>query len=862
MSAPGATARPTLPTLAELATLGSEEALHRLDSDARGLTAEEARRRLALHGENRVATEARRSLAWQLLRQFLSPLPLLLLGIAVVADLTGEARGAVVIGVMVVLSVVLSFVQEARASRAAERLRAMVHVTATVLRREGEVTRREEIPLAQVVPGDVVQLSAGDLVPADLRLIAARDLFLNEAALTGESLPVEKHAQAVAAGSAPANLCYLGSHVLSGAGTGLVVDTGAASRFGAVAHSIVGERPPTAFALGVRHFVWLIMRFMAVMVPLVFVINGLARGDWFEAFLFALAVAVGLAPEMLPMIVTVNLAKGALALSRKQVIVRRLDAIQNLGAIDVLCTDKTGTLTQDRVLLQHHVDLADEESERVLELATLNSLHQTGLRNLLDVAVIDHATACAVLERARAYAKVDEIPFDFARRRMSVIVRRGGETPLLVCKGAVQELLAACESVETPGGAVPLTSERLAQLRALAQRYAEDGFRVIAVASRPAPPRAEPYGVADERGLSLAGFVAFLDPPKDSAGAAITALRRLGVAVKVLTGDSEVVARKVCHEVGLDAGAMLVGSELEALDDAALGEAAERAVLFARLAPEHKARVIRVLRARGRVVGFLGDGINDGPALRAADVGISVDSAVDIAKESADIILLEKSLTVLARGVREGRRVFANILKYLRITASSNFGNMLSVLGASAFLPFLPMLPVQVLLNNFAYDVGQTAVATDRVDPAFLEHPRRWDVGAIGRAMVVLGPVSSLFDYLTFGALWWLFDAGRHPALFQTGWFVESLLSQTLVVHVLRTAGLPFVESRPSNALLLATGAICATAIALPYSPLAGPLGLVALPAAYWPVVAVIVGTYLLSAQLAKRALVRHAHLA
>jgi Mg2+-importing ATPase len=901
--APAAPASPALALLHEVAALSPAAALARMDSSAAGLPAPEALARLARVGPNEVATDITVAPLKRLAELVLSPLTLLLLGLAVLTDLTGEPGGAVVIGIMVLLSVLLSFAQEVRSGKAAEKLRAMVHTTATVLRQEaspaasaavGTDARRNaqtrapaqvEIPLAQVVPGDVVTLSAGDMIPADLRLLDAKDLFVNEAALTGESLPVEKFAHATAPGTqAPAaaaldlpNVCFMGSNVVSGSARGVVLATGGATYFGAIAGTLVRARVPTAFDQGINRFIWLVLRFMLVMVPLVFMVNGLTKGDWLVAFLFAVSVAVGLAPEMLPMIVTINLAKGALAMARARLIVKRLNSIQNFGAMDVLCTDKTGTLTQDRVILQKHVDIDGRDSDRVLQYGYLNSHHQSGLKNLLDVAVLEHVPEPAARQLRSRYAKVDEVPFDFQRRRMSVVVACEPEHHILICKGAVEEVFSVCTAVERGGVPVPLDPAEIVGLQRGVRALNEDGFRVLAVAASTRPAQHAPYGRADERDLTLLGYVAFLDPPKESAAAALRALHARGVQVKVLTGDNEVVARKVCRDVGLDLGPepardarretapdagpsaagsaepaaardrgrVMLGAEVDALDDAALAARVADTVLFAKLAPEQKARVIAALHARGHVVGFLGDGINDGPALRAADVGISVDTAVDIAKESADIILLEKDLRVLEAGVAEGRRVFGNILKYIRMGASSNFGNMLSVLGASAFLPFLPMAPVQVLLNNLLYDLSQTAAATDRVDASFVRAPRRWDIGSIGRFMLFLGPVSSLFDYLTFFVLIRFFGGWTDERLFQTGWFVESLLSQTLVVHVLRTAGLPFVDSAPSWPLAFATVAICATGLWLPYSPFAAELGFVPLPGAFLAALAGLLIVYL-----------------
>jgi Mg2+-importing ATPase len=607
----------------------------------------------------------------------------------------------------------------------------------------------------------------------------------------------------------------------------------------------------------VNRFIWLIIRFMLVMVPLVFVINGLTKGNWMEAFLFALAVAVGLTPEMLPMIVTINLGKGALVMSRKKVIVKRLNSIQNFGAMDILCTDKTGTLTQDRVILEKHVDIFGEESEHVLQYAYLNSYYQSGLKNLLDVAVLKHVEVHEALSVPEHFTKVDEIPFDFQRRRMSVVVEKDRAAHILICKGAVEEIFSVCARAERRGETVALEPGHFEDLQGVIRDLNEDGFRVIAVAHKEVPVRSEPFGVADESDLVLTGYIAFLDPPKESAAEAIRVLGRHGVQVKVLTGDNEIVTRKVCRDVGLEIGQVVLGSEVEAMNDDALAGVAERSTVFAKLSPGQKAKIIRALHRRGHVVGFLGDGINDGPALKAADVGISVDTAVDVAKESADIILLEKNLLVLQEGVVEGRKVFGNIVKYIKMGASSNFGNMFSVVGASAFLPFLPMAPVQILLNNLLYDFSQTSVATDNIDPEYLEQPRKWDIGNIGRFMLFIGPISSVFDYLTYFVMLYLLDAWDNASLFQTGWFVESLLSQTLIVHVIRTGKIPFFQSQASLPLMVTSLSICVIGMWLPFSTFAPALGFTALPHGYWLALAPMLLAYLTLTQFMKAWLIK-----
>jgi Mg2+-importing ATPase len=820
-----------------------------------GLSPEAVGQRLSEYGSNTVVHEKAARWWLYLLHAFNNAFILLLLALAAVAALTRDFEAAVIIAVMVLISGVLRFAQEYRSGKAAEALKRMVQTTATVSR--GGV--KMEVAVDELVPGDIVHLSAGDMIPADVRLLSAKDLFVSQSALTGESLPIEKFAngntpQATSLLDHP-KLCFMGTNVVSGTGMGVVVETGARTQLGALARQVTGRRVETEFDRGISRVSRLLIRFTLVMVPIVFFINGFTKGNWTEAFFFALSVAVGLTPEMLPMIVTANLARGAVNMSRKSVIVKRLHSIQNFGAMDVLCSDKTGTLTQDRVILERHLDVLGRDSEKVLQLAYLNSYYQTGLKNLLDIAILQHAELEQGLHVATNYRLVDEIPFDFERRRMSVIVETEKREELLIVKGAVEEVLRACASIEIERQARPLEDSDLQQARVLAHDLNEQGFRVLGVAFRRFPLGKNSYSIADESELVLAGFMAFLDPPKESAAPALRALKEHGVAVKILTGDNEVVTRRVCAEVGIDAGHILMGHEIEVLDDAALSAAAAEATVFAKVSPAQKARIIQALQTRGHVVGFLGDGINDAPALRQADIGISVNSAVDIAKESADLILLEKSLMVLEEGVLEGRRTFGNILKYIRMGTSSNFGNMFSVLGASAWLPFLPMQPVQLLVQNLLYDFSQIGIPFDEVDPEYLKKPRRWDVSAIARFMLFFGPVSSVFDYATFLLMWFVFQANSPDtqSLFQSAWFVEGLLSQTLIVHIIRTRRIPFLQSLASSALLSTTGLVVATGLAIPFTRLGASLGMRPLPASYFPWLLLILICYCLLAQMVKR---------
>ena len=855
--------------------------LQQLDTSSRGLSPEQVRQRQLRHGPNEVAHEKPLP-AWKhLWHCYRNPFNLLLTLLAVVSYVTEDEKATIVIASMVLLSTLLRFVQEGRSRRAAARLQALVSNRVTVRRKTdapaadfrdsggGHDTSLSELPMRELVPGDIVALSAGDMIPADCRLLSAKDLFVSQAAMTGESLPVEKDARLLAALQAgqlleAGNLLFMGTNVVSGSAMAVVVATGNQSYFGTLAARITHQdRTATAFEQGVNSVSWLLIRFAAVMVPVVLFINGYTKGDWGEAFLFALSVAVGLTPEMLPMIVTSTLAKGAVVLSRQKVMVKRLDAIQNFGAMDVLCTDKTGTLTQDRIALERHTDVQGRPSDEVLQFAYLNSYYQTGLKNLLDRAVLEHVELHTRLHVNENYRKVDEIPFDFQRRRMSVVVAERNHHHELICKGAVEEVLQVCTHIRDSGRdgdtLLPLTPERREQVRAVTEGLNSEGLRVVAVAMKEVPPDKNTYGIADEAELTLIGYVAFLDPPKESTQAAIAALLQHGVAVKVLTGDNELVARKVCRDVGLQVDEAIVGNDIEAMDEAQLRRCVESHLLFARLTPLHKERIVRALRANGHVTGFMGDGINDAPALRAADIGISVDSGVDIAREAADIILLEKSLMVLEQGVLEGRRTFSNMLKYIRMTASSNFGNVFSVLIASAFIPFLPMLPMQLLMQNLLYDLSQIAIPFDNVDEEMVARPLRWDPQDLGRFMLFFGPISSLFDVLTFALMWFVFHASTvaEQSLFQSGWFVVGLLTQTLIVHMIRTPKIPFVQSRASWPLLAATAAIMAIGIFLPMGPLAGHFKLQTLPLGYFPWLIVILLAYAVLTTLLKRVYIR-----
>jgi Mg2+-importing ATPase len=840
--------------LMESARMDAAAVLEKLNTTQNGLNSEEVDVRIDQYGLNEVAKEKRQTWLMRLMDNVKNPLVILLTVLGLVSYLTGDLPGTVVILIMVLLGIVLRYIQESRADSAAERLKEMVSTTATVVR-DG---KRIEIPLKELVPGDIVLLSAGDMVPGDVRLISTKDLFLNQAALTGESMPVEKLPAALTDEKLNplemSNIGFLGTNVESGTGQAVVIQTGSGTYFGSLAGSIVGQRQLTSFDKGVNSFTWLMIGFMVVMVPLVFLFNGLSKHNWVEAFLFALAVAVGLTPEMLPMIVTVNLSKGALSMSKKKVIVKRLNSIQNFGAMDVLCTDKTGTITEGRIVLEKYLDVKNNTSERVLHYGYMNSYYQTGLKNLMDEAILNHVNLNDDLQVDELYRKIDELPFDFQRRRMSVIVENNQNQHILICKGAVEEIMQLSTHVEVGGEVLEVLPEHDEHRRQRIKQLNSEGFRVIAVAYRifPGDNDTPHYTIADESNLTLLGYMAFLDPPKESASEALNQLHFHNVGVKILTGDNDIVTAHICRQVGLPVDNILLGPDIEQMDDAHLAEAAETIAVFAKLSPAHKERIIRALQGKGHVVGFMGDGINDAPALKTADVGISVNSAVDIAKESSDIILLENSLLVLEEGVIEGRKVFGNIIKYIKMAASSNFGNMFSVLGASLFLPFLPMQPIQVLTNNLLYDFSQTAIPTDEVDHDWLARPRKWEIGSLRRFIVFIGPISSIFDYMTYFIMLYVFNCWNNPTLFQTGWFVESLFTQTLIIHVIRTNKIPFLQSRASNSLILTSIIIVAVGAWLTISPLAGTLGFVALPKLYWPLLAGMLLAYIVLTQLVK----------
>jgi len=886
------------------ATHPIQETLGYLNTTLCGLEPGKVEENRSEYGSNKVTREKKKTLPQRLAGAFINPFTAILFCLALVSSFTDmifphfslfgcvpkdfDCLTVVIILTMVFLSGTLRFVQESRSGNAAEKLLAMITTTCTVTRKGQEMA---EIPLDEVVVGDIVHLSAGDMLPADVRILDAKDLFVSQASLTGESEPIEKIPMVNETRDAITdytNIAFMGSNVISGSASAVVVTVGDHTLFGSMASEVAHEAVETSFSKGVNAVSWVLIRFMLVMVPLVFVANGITKGDWLSAFLFGISIAVGLTPEMLPMIVTTCLAKGAVSMSKKQTIVKNLNSIQNFGAIDILCTDKTGTLTQDKVVLEYHLNVNGEDDLRVLRHAYLNSYFQTGYKNLMDVAIIqkteeEEADDPQLVDLSEHYVKVDEIPFDFARRRLTTVVQnRDGKTQM-VTKGAVEEMLSICSFAECDGKVRPMTKELKSRILATVDDLNEKGFRVLAIAQKSNPSPAGAFGVTDECDMVLMGYLAFLDPPKESTADAIKALKAHGVTTKILTGDNDKVTRTICKQVGLKVRNMLLGSDLENMSDQELAKAAETTDVFAKLTPDQKARVVSVFRENGHTVGFMGDGINDASAMKSADIGISVDTAVDVAKESADIVLLEKDLMVLEEGIIEGRKTYANMIKYIKMTASSNFGNMFSVLAASALLPFLPMESLQLIFLNLIYDLSCTAIPWDNVDEEFISVPRKWDASSVGSFMMWIGPTSSVFDWMTYIFMYFVFcplfvsrgvlynDLASHfagadlvrmqtayVAMFQTGWFIESMWSQTLVIHMIRTPKLPFIQSHASAPLTLMTFTGIGVLTIIPFTTFGRMLGFVALPTAYFAYLIPCILLYMVLATSLKRAYVRH----
>jgi magnesium-importing ATPase len=885
-----------------MATHKVEDIKEYLNINLSGLTEDEVDESRDKYGSNKVKKEKKKSIPERLAEAFINPFTVVLICLAVVSTVTdiifpilhmfGNTKKdfnpvtVIIILTMVFVSGVLRFIQESRSGDAAAKLLAMITTTCTVTRQDKS---HIEIPLDEVVVGDIVYLSAGDMIPADVRIIEAKDLFVSQSSLSGESEPIEKLAIVCEKKdniTEYTNIAFMGSNVISGSAAAIVVSVGDNTLFGSMTSAIATESVETNFTKGVNAVSWVLIRFMLVMVPLVFVINGVTKGNWISAFLFAISIAVGLTPEMLPMIVTSCLAKGAVSMSKKQTIVKNLNSIQNFGAMDILCTDKTGTLTQDRVVLEYHLNIKGDEDSRVLRYGYLNSYFQTGYKNLMDLAIIqrteeEEANDSQLLDLSENYKKIDEIPFDFSRRRLTTVVQNRAGTIKMVTKGAVEEMLAVCSYAEYNGNVEPITNDFRKKILDTVDDLNVKGFRVLAIARKDVEKQS--CSVDDECDMILMGYLAFLDPPKESAAGAIKALKEHGVRTKILTGDNEKVTKTICNQVGLEVRNMLLGGDIEKMDDEELKKVAEVTDVFAKLTPSQKSRVVSVLRENGHTVGFMGDGINDAAAMKVADIGISVDTAVDVAKESADIILLEKDLMVLESGIIEGRKTFANMIKYIKMTASSNFGNMFSVLGASALLPFLPMESMHLILLNLIYDSCCSAIPWDNVDEEFIKLPKKWDASSIGKFMVWIGPTSSIFDFMTFAFMYFVFcphfvshgvtynnlashfsgdELNRirvtYVAMFQAGWFVESMWSQSLVIHMIRTMKLPFIQSRASAPLTLLNffGIIVITII--PFTLLGKAIGFVSLPLSFFLYLIPCVLAYMILVTAVKKAYIRY----
>ena len=886
------------------ATNKIRDVFYNLHTNLGGLDESTVNSNRSKYGINKVTHEKKKSLFKRLTDAFVNPFTAILFCLAIVSTITDmilpslsllgstpediDCLTVVIIVTMVMISGMLRFVQESRSGDAAEKLLSMITTTCTVTRKD---MPKVEIPMEELVVGDIVHLSAGDMIPADVRIIDAKDLFVSQSSLTGESEPIEKISNICAVKESTTeytNMAYMGSNVISGSATAIAVSVGDNTIFGSMASALAGETVETSFTKGINAVSWVLIRFMLVMVPLVFFVNGITKGDWLEAFLFGISVAVGLTPEMLPMIVTTCLAKGAVAMSKKQTIVKNLNSIQNFGAIDILCTDKTGTLTQDKVVLEYHLNVNGEDDTRVLRHAYLNSYFQTGYKNLMDVAIIhkteeEEAQNPKLVDLSEIYIKVDEIPFDFTRRRLSTVVQDKSGKTQMVTKGAVEEMLSICTFVECDGKAQPISKELKSKVLTTVDELNEKGFRVIAIAQKSNPSPVGAFGVKDECDMVLIGYLAFLDPPKESTADAICALKKHGVTTKILTGDNDKVTKTICKQVGLEVRNILLGSDIDSMSENDLKKAVEETDVFAKLTPDNKARIVSILRENGHKVGFMGDGINDAAAMKAADIGISVDTAVDVAKESADIILLEKDLMVLEEGIIEGRKTYANMIKYIKMTASSNFGNMFSVLAASALLPFLPMMSVHLIFLNLIYDLSCTAIPWDNVDEEFIAVPRKWDASSVGSFMIWIGPTSSIFDFTTYIFMYFVFcpmfvsngilfnDLAAHfsgtelvsmqfkyIAMFQAGWFVESMWSQTLVIHMIRTPKLPFIQSKASAPVTFLTMAGITLLTIIPFTPFGTMLGFVALPAMYFAYLIPCILLYMVLATSLKKAYIRY----
>lgn len=847
----------------------NEKIFNELHSSFAGLTEKVILKKQEEYSLNEINFEGSVGYIRHLWQCYANPFNLLLTTLAIFQALTQDYVGTVIISTMVILATFIRFFQEQKSKIAMNNLKVIVSNKASVIRQDYTLNGEyfsvvKEIAIKELLPGDIINLSAGDMIPADVKIMIAKDLFISQAVLTGESIPVEKFSdnnkEKVNSILNLNNIAFMGSNVVSGSAKAIVVATGNNTYFGSLSSKLTSpNKNLSQFQKGINKVSWLLVKLMLIMVPIVLLINGFTKGDWLEATLFSLSVAVGLTPEMLPMIVTATLAKGASFMAKKKVIVKKLEALQNFGAMDILCTDKTGTLTQDKIILERHIDVNGNTYNKVLDYAYINSFYQTGLKNLLDVAVLSHAEVNKKLDIQHNYYKIDEIPFDFTRRRMSVVVKEEDENNVLICKGALEEIISVSSFVKQGEEDIPLKEDVLKKITKTANELNKEGLRVVAVAIKKEPLNKETYSVKDEVGLTLMGYIAFLDPPKESTRMALKAIHDNGISIKILTGDNEVVTRKICKDVNFQITDILTGEAINQINDQELANLIDNYNVFVKLTPDHKERIINILKMKNHTVGFMGDGINDAPALRAADIGISVDSAVDIAKESADLILLEKSLMVLEEGVREGRKTFANMLKYIRITTSSNLGNVLTVLLASVFLPFLPMLPVQILIQNLLYDISQVAIPFDNVDEETLNNPQKWNPAGLVRFMIFFGPLSTIFDIITFLVLWYVYKANNIEmgSFFQTGWFLEGLLSQICIVHIIRTRKVPFITSIAARPLLFTSVIISSFGIIFATSSLGSALGFIFMPVSYYFFVFVIVTSYLTIAQLVKNIFIK-----
>ncbi|WP_305927668.1 magnesium-translocating P-type ATPase [Bacillus mycoides] len=869
--------------LSEIAKSDVESTLAFFKTSSHGLSQEEATKRLEVYGENKVIYQKRIKWYITLFNSFRSPFISLLIILGMLSFLTNDIKGTIIVGIMVAVSVLIRFIQEIRSQKSIEKLKNLVYEKVTVLR-GGDVLYKEnkravleesgkvQVALENLVPGDIIELSAGNIVPADVRIISSENLLVNQSSLTGEALPIVKTNQyfhmykkrkirKIQNLIELENLCFMGTHIISGTAKAIVVGTGTDTYFGSIAKNQfkLNKKSDSRFDKGVSKVSWLLIKFMIIMTPIVMMIHGVINGNWYEAFLFALAVAIGLTPEMLPMIVTANLAKGSINMSKKKVLVKQLSSIHNLGAMDILCTDKTGTLTEDKMDLVRHTDTNGEKSDKVLKLAYLNSYFHTAYKNEIDLSVMRYVRDCSEYDISQ-YSKIDECPFDFNRRRISVVVETNANERIMLCKGAVREVISICSYIKENNKIIPITDEIQRKNKHLIELWQERGMRVVAVAYKQLKSdKVGSYSIDDESDMILAGYVGFSNPPKQSAMAALHTLQKKGVQVKILTGDNESVTRNVCRKMGLYIGEPVLGYEIDSLPDKALVKLASKTSVFAKLNPSQKFRIIKALQMNGHTVGFMGDGINDVFALKQSDVGVSIHTADDIVKECSDIILIEKNLHVLEDAIVEGRTTFGNILKYIKMTASSNFGNVLSLLIASAFLPFLPMLPIQILCQNLLYNLSQLSIPWDKVDNEFLVKPRSWDTKDLFRFIIFIGPVSSVFDIIIFIVMWNIFGANipEMQSLFQTGWFVVGLLTQLLIVHMIRTQHIPFLQSTAARPVLILTGLVMIIGISLPFTRLSTQIGLTPLPLYYFPWLFGILTIYALVTEIIKKIYIR-----